>query len=67
MKEILLQKVLPRAEPEKYKALIHSQDREGILAALTDSDVEDRVIARVQAKAERYGPSCGAQILLQDV
>lgn len=46
-----------RAEPEKYKSLIYSQDGEGILAALTDGEVEERVIERVRIKAERYDHS----------
>lgn len=56
-----------RADPEKYEALIRGEDREGILAALTDDEVEDRVIARVRSKARRYDQSSGYPEFISDL
>jgi chorismate mutase len=39
-------------DPEKFRALVHSDDEEGLLAAITRQEVEERVLARVRSKIE---------------
>ncbi|KAJ1489278.1 chorismate mutase [Baffinella frigidus] len=43
------------SQPEEYTRLIKAGDRDGIMALLTNSEVEERVIKRVQRKATAYG------------
>uniref|UniRef100_A0A6U4S705 chorismate mutase n=1 Tax=Hemiselmis andersenii TaxID=464988 RepID=A0A6U4S705_HEMAN len=44
-----------RSQPEEYTKLIKAGDRDGIMALLTNSKVEELVIKRVQKKATAYG------------
>lgn len=44
-----------QAETEKYTALIKSSDAVGIMEALTNKAVEDRLLRRVRHKAQMYG------------
>mmetsp|Transcript_14143 Transcript_14143/g.21993 ORF Transcript_14143/g.21993 Transcript_14143/m.21993 type:complete len:269 (-) Transcript_14143:231-1037(-) len=44
-----------RSKPEEYTRLIKAGDKQGIMDLLTNKEVEDRVIKRVQLKATAYG------------
>lgn len=49
-----------QAETKRYTGLIKANDAAGILAALTNQTVEDKLLVRVAAKAETYGQEIGA-------
>ena len=44
-----------RDQPEKYTGLIKAKDREAIWDLLTNQEVEDKLLRRVQLKAASYG------------
>lgn len=44
-----------QSETERYTALIHANDAEGIMEALTNRAVEKKVLERVKRKASTYG------------
>ena len=44
-----------REKTEEYTKLIRAKDSDGIMALLTDTAVEERVIARVSLKAANFG------------
>ncbi|EKX54062.1 hypothetical protein GUITHDRAFT_84151 [Guillardia theta CCMP2712] len=44
-----------RSQPEEYTKLIKAGDRQGIMDLLTNKEVEEKVIKRVQNKATAYG------------
>lgn len=44
-----------RKEPEKFVKMIKANDREGIDAAITDANVEQKVLERLGLKAKTYG------------
>jgi chorismate mutase len=44
-----------RDNPEKYQALVDSDDDEGVMALLTNIDVEKKLLRRVRLKAANYG------------
>lgn len=46
-------------QTDEYMLLINAGDREGIMDLLTDSDVEERLLARVKKKAQTYGQDPG--------
>lgn len=41
-----------RESPERFAALVRARDDDGLLAAITRAEVEERVLARVRAKVE---------------
>lgn len=41
--------------PEKFKKLVEAGDRNGIWNMITDSEVEMKVLERVELKARTYG------------
>lgn len=46
-----------RRRPAEFEELAHAADRDGLLAAVTDLEVERQVVERVGRKAETYGLS----------
>lgn len=44
-----------QSEKEKYTELIRNKDTEGIMKAITNSEVEEKILKRLQVKAEVYG------------
>lgn len=44
-----------RDNPEKYQALVDADDDEGVMALLTNIDVEKKLLRRVRLKAANYG------------
>lgn len=44
-----------QSENEKYTELIRNKDTEGIMKAITNSEVEEKILKRLQVKAEVYG------------
>jgi chorismate mutase len=44
-----------RDTPEKYQALVDADDDEGVMALLTNNDVEKKLLRRVRLKAANYG------------
>jgi chorismate mutase len=50
-----------RSKTELFSSLIRAKDAVGIMRELTDEAVEIKVIARVEAKAARYGSEENAE------
>ncbi|KAI9774290.1 MAG: chorismate mutase aro7 [Geoglossum simile] len=52
-----------RKETERFEKMIKAGDREGIMDAITDKTVEDKVLERLKLKAKTYGtdPSIGEE------
>jgi len=44
-----------RDNPEKYQALVDANDDEGVMALLTNTEVEQKLLRRVRLKAANYG------------
>lgn len=44
-----------RDSPEKYQALVDADDDDGVMALLTNIDVEKKLLRRVRLKAANYG------------
>lgn len=44
-----------RSDPEEYKRLVALNDADGVMALLTDAQVEEKVLRRARLKAATYG------------